>query len=251
MTGFLISCALIGIAVVAFSVKRRREIDAFMAADLVDLSAGEQDQEANESAAWGEARVVGQTAAAPSSVVAIGTDYQIEEIATFRQKDGVFDDVTRSFLTALDQVLDDHYRAFAQVPVKELVKEVSPGKVPAPAMEKVVSIVICKKSNLSLVCGILLHDKSPRARHQSWLLENVFTQIGRPLLSFPLETDYSPAEIDEQLDKVMHRSFLNRNCPRCGANMALKKALRGKNSGRSFWVCRNFPDCRGIVSIST
>ncbi len=220
MTGFLISCALIGIAAVAFSIKRRREIDAFLAADLVDLDgAGEEGQAGIDPSVWGasargtpargDKRSVGQSAARPTNVVAIGTDYQAEKIATFRQKDALFDHVTQSFLKALDQVLDDHYRVFVNVPVKEIVKEVGEAKLPAPALEKLVSIVICKKINLSLVCGILLHDKSPRARHQSWLLDSVFTQIGRPLLSFPLETDYSPLEINEQLDKVMHRSFLN------------------------------------------
>lgn len=254
MAGFLIVCALIAIAAVGFGMKRRREVDAFLAADFADFvefrKSGDGDQLAAEPSAWGGKRIVGTASAAPANVIAIGTDYEADEIASFRQKDALFDQVTRSFLMALDQVLDDHYRAFVNVPVKDFVKEVQTGKVPSPALEKKVSIVICKKSNLSLVCGILLHDKSPRARHYSWLLESVFTQIGRPLLSFPLETDYSPLEINEQLDKVLHRSFLNRNCPRCGASMAMKKAIRGKNSGRPFWVCRNFPDCRGIVSIS-
>ena len=203
-------------AAVAFSIKRRREIDAFLAADLVDWSATGEQQAGLESSAGGvpalgKKRVVGRSSGVPARVVAIGTDYQTEDIASFRQKEALFDDVTRSFLIALHEVLDDQYRAYVNVPVKDIVKEATPGKVPAPALAELVSVVICKKSNLSLICGILLHDKSPRARHRSWLLETVFAQIGRPLLSFPLETDYSPAEIDEQLDKVMHRSFLNRD----------------------------------------
>jgi len=253
MTGFLTFCALIALAVVAFGLKRRREIDAFLAAELSDFAVkeGEENQELIEPSAWDETRIVGQTAATPANVVSIGTESQSEEIATFRPKNAVFDEVIRSFLQALEQVLDDQYRVFVNVPVKDFAREVEQGKMPAPALEKRVSFVICKKSSLSLVCGILLHDHSPRARHYSWLLDSVFTQIGRPLLSFPVENDYSPLEIDEQLDKVMHRSFLNRNCPVCSANMALKKARRGKNIGRSFWVCRNFPDCRGIVQISS
>jgi len=255
MTGFLIVCAFIALAVVGFSIKRRREVDAFLAADFTDFvefrKTVEGDELATDLSSWGEKRVVGNASAVPANVVSIENDYQSKEIATFRLKDALFDGVSRSFLIALDQVLDDQYRAFVNVPVKDIVKEVKAVKGASPTLLKRISVVICKKSNLSLVCGIMLHDKSPRTRHDSWLLESVFAQIGRPLLTFPIETDYSPHEINEQLDKVIHRSFLNRSCPRCGASMAMKKKLRGKHSGRSFWVCRNFPDCRGIVSIST
>ena len=252
MSGFVIACCLIGLAVMGFSIKRRREVNAFMAAELTDFvdTVADEEKEVVEPV-WGEKRIVGQLEAIPENVVAIGNEYQSADIATFEKKPALFDEVTRSFLTALDQVLGDQYRAFVNVPVKDFVKELQPGNVPSPSLEQCVSIVISKKTDLSLVCGILLHDHSPRARHQSWLLDNVFTQIGKPLLSFPIENDYSPLEIDEQLDKVMHRSFLNRNCPVCGSDMALKKAQRGKNIGRSFWVCGNFPECKTIVKISS
>jgi restriction system protein len=34
-------------------------------------------------------------------------------------------------------------------------------------------------------------------------------------------------------------------CPRCGAEMVMRKARHGANAGQSFWGCSKFPDCRG------
>ena len=34
-------------------------------------------------------------------------------------------------------------------------------------------------------------------------------------------------------------------CPRCGNQMKLRVAKAGANSGKSFWGCVKFPDCRG------
>ncbi|MGI5935357.1 MAG: NERD domain-containing protein [Oscillospiraceae bacterium] len=38
-------------------------------------------------------------------------------------------------------------------------------------------------------------------------------------------------------------------CPKCGAPMILRKAMKGPNAGKEFYGCANFPKCRGIVQI--
>lgn len=37
-------------------------------------------------------------------------------------------------------------------------------------------------------------------------------------------------------------------CPRCGAPMIKRIAKKGKNIGKEFWGCSNFPKCRGVIS---
>lgn len=37
-------------------------------------------------------------------------------------------------------------------------------------------------------------------------------------------------------------------CPRCGSSMVVRKARQGRNTGRMFWGCRRYPQCRGIVN---
>jgi len=36
-------------------------------------------------------------------------------------------------------------------------------------------------------------------------------------------------------------------CPQCGKPMVLRTAQKGKNTGRQFWGCSGYPDCKGVV----
>ncbi len=38
------------------------------------------------------------------------------------------------------------------------------------------------------------------------------------------------------------------SCPKCGKNMVLRTAKKGKFAGREFWGCTSFPDCRGLLA---
>lgn len=37
-------------------------------------------------------------------------------------------------------------------------------------------------------------------------------------------------------------------CPKCGSEMKLRIAKKGKYAGQEFWGCSKFPDCRGILA---
>jgi restriction system protein len=38
-------------------------------------------------------------------------------------------------------------------------------------------------------------------------------------------------------------------CPNCQGQMTLRTAKTGKNAGKSFWGCANYPDCKGIIPL--
>lgn len=38
-------------------------------------------------------------------------------------------------------------------------------------------------------------------------------------------------------------------CPQCGKPMALRTAQMGKNTGKQFWGCTGYPECKGLVDI--
>ncbi len=38
-------------------------------------------------------------------------------------------------------------------------------------------------------------------------------------------------------------------CPKCGANMVLRTASKGRNPGSEFWGCSTYPNCRQILKI--
>lgn len=39
------------------------------------------------------------------------------------------------------------------------------------------------------------------------------------------------------------------DCPLCGKPMVLRTAKKGRNEGRQFWGCSDYPDCKGIVDL--
>jgi four helix bundle suffix protein len=39
-------------------------------------------------------------------------------------------------------------------------------------------------------------------------------------------------------------------CPNCGKTMVLRKAATGKNAGKEFWGCTEYPECKGVVNVS-
>jgi ssDNA-binding Zn-finger/Zn-ribbon topoisomerase 1 len=38
-----------------------------------------------------------------------------------------------------------------------------------------------------------------------------------------------------------------KSCSKCGAEMVLRKATKGKNAGNEFWGCGVFPKCRNVT----
>lgn len=38
-------------------------------------------------------------------------------------------------------------------------------------------------------------------------------------------------------------------CPQCGTTMVLRTAKSGKNTGKQFWGCSAYPECKGVVNI--
>ncbi len=39
------------------------------------------------------------------------------------------------------------------------------------------------------------------------------------------------------------------DCPKCGKPMVLRTAKTGKNAGKPFWGCSDYPDCKGVVKV--
>jgi len=41
-----------------------------------------------------------------------------------------------------------------------------------------------------------------------------------------------------------------KSCLKCGSDMVLRKATKGKNVGSEFWGCSTFPKCRNVTNIT-
>ena len=48
--------------------------------------------------------------------------------------------------------------------------------------------------------------------------------------------------------KIIEEKPETKSCSKCGSEMVLRKATKGKNLGNEFWRCSAFPKCRNVIS---
>lgn len=119
----------------------------------------------------------------------------------------LFSAAERSFLGVLDQAVGSEHRVFGKVRVAD-VAIVKPGlgnSARQSALNRVAykhfDFVVCRASDLVVVCAVELNDKthsSRRAQSRDDLLLKVCRAIGLPLLNVPARQAYSSQEIRSQ-----------------------------------------------------
>lgn len=241
MTGFLVFTGIIAIIVILFRYWRKREVQAFLE---TDMSALEQMNLA------GDERISqSEIASFPSVDSAEKVDAQKESpVSTFHLREEIFDDVHRGCLKALDEVIDERQRLFVHVPLNDLIH--SDEKPERDRLKGVtLSFLLCDRDTLRVICGIQLKGQGVSELDKHEFVEDVFRQASKPLITLPMRTTWSPLELQEALADVLEHTASSRHCPRCGEEMIMRQAVKGKNAGKNFWVCKEFPSCRGIMRI--
>lgn len=53
----------------------------------------------------------------------------------------------------------------------------------------------------------------------------------------------------KHVKEIIEAKTDSKSCSKCGSEMVLRKASKGKNAGNVFWGCGTFPKCRNVISI--
>ena len=119
----------------------------------------------------------------------------------------LFSAAERSFLGVLDQAVGPEHRVLGKVRVAD-VAIVKPGlgkSARQGALNRIAykhfDFVVCRASDLTVVCAVELNDKShssQRSQSRDDLLLKVCQAISLPLLTVPAKQAYSPQEIRSQ-----------------------------------------------------
>jgi hypothetical protein len=120
----------------------------------------------------------------------------------------LFSPAERSFLGVLDQAVGPEHRVFGKVRVAD-VAAVKPGLSASArqgALNRIASkhfdFVVCRASDLTVLCAVELNDKShstQRAQARDELVLNVCRAINLPLLQVPAKQAYSLQDLRAQL----------------------------------------------------
>jgi len=132
--------------------------------------------------------------------------------------------------------------------------------------QKHLDFLVCDAKTMRPVLGIELDDAShqrPDRQERDAFVDAVFRTAGLPLLRWPTQSGYNPADLARKLGMYLTGYTLTGvllpsavphpvgvpQCPKCGVLMITKTATRGKYLGRQFYACPNFPQCREIQPI--
>lgn len=227
--------AIIGVAIF-FRRLRKKEIEAFLGEDISMFEEISGDLPPGGS-------ITQEVRQSPMAGLQVTDE---SETSAFELKDKFLDEISQSFLITLNKVVKDRYHILFRFPLNELVKSSEP-LINSRLSQHQITCLLCEKEDLRLVCGIHLKGTSLAERELLTLMQNIFSQIDKPLFSFPKMTDYATAEIGDALKSLPGEGQQSKQCPRCGSGMSMRLATKGKNTGKTFWVCKKFPHCKGVV----
>lgn len=125
----------------------------------------------------------------------------------YRPAKNLFSAAEGSFLGVLDQAVGAEHRVFGKVRVADVasVKSGLTHSARQGALNRIASkhfdFIVCRASDLSVVCAVELNDKShasKRAQARDDFLAKVCQAIDLPLLTVPAKQSYAPRELREQ-----------------------------------------------------
>ncbi|MEO0599725.1 MAG: DUF2726 domain-containing protein, partial [Chloroflexota bacterium] len=125
--------------------------------------------------------------------------------------------------------------------------------------------IYCNATTMRPLFGIELDDKSHQRKDRQardTFVDGVFDTANLPLLHIPAQRSYRTSDIELQIaqfldvqsnsqpstdNHIIETSAFMKMCPKCGGEMVLREARRGKNKGNQFWGCSNYPQCKTIL----
>lgn len=139
-----------------------------------------------------------------------------------------------------------------------------------------VDFLVCDAETMKPVLAIKLVDATqwrPEHRERDRFINAAFEAADFPLLRVPVKPRYTQQEIADQLKASFSKSSGNKPesgpqnialdiqqrldgktgapiCPKCEVPMVLRIATKGKQKGRKFYACVNFPQCRELRPVA-
>lgn len=197
----------------------------------------------------------------------------------YRRQDVLFSPAERSFLGVLDQAVGEKVKIFGKVRVADAI---TPNKGMSrsdwqKAFNKIsgkhFDYLLCNKNDLSILCAVELNDSShnsKKRKDRDIFLEGACKAASVPLIQITAKSTYNITDIQKtiipyipsiQPEKELQKETVNKTesstktvdkrCPKCSSLLIKRTAKKGKNVGKEFWACSEFPKCRHIESINS
>ena len=239
MEGFLIFAIVIAVIVMFFRFLRKREIAAFRQADMAALQSFNSDREKSGKE---PVEIPDEALVARAALLTKVPDKALE----VELRKGLFDEIHQRFYFELERAVEKQLGIFLHVPVNAIVR--CDSDLQNRLLHKTVSFVICHPVSLKVIAVIQLKNGGSGADGELDLKTRILSEVGIPLITYPMISGISATEILDQLGPVMEKQKID--CPQCGGGMRLRKVSRGKKSGQTLKMCTRYPECKGRIQVS-
>ena len=190
------------------------------------------------------------------------------------KQDVLFTPAERSFLGVLDQAVGKNVKIFGKVRVADAItpkKGMSRGgwqKAFNKISGKHFDYLLCNKNDLSILCAVELNDSShnsKKRKDRDIFLEGACKAANIPLVQITAKSTYNISDIQKTIyphipgteaeitllkeEVVKSVNVDDKICPKCSSLLIKRTAKKGKNIGKEFWACSEFPKCRHIENI--
>jgi hypothetical protein len=131
----------------------------------------------------------------------------------YQKAKALFSPAERSFLGVIDQVVGTEFRVFGKVRIADVatVKTMSNRSAWQKAFNRISAkhfdFIICRSSDLSIVCAVELNDKSHQKNSRKLrdeFVAGVCNSISVPLVEINAQASYSIQELKERFSEILN-----------------------------------------------
>lgn len=186
----------------------------------------------------------------------------------YKVKDNILTSTELSFYHTLKLYISDNAVICPKVGLKDIFfisKETDNStymKYFSKISQKHVDFLICEPGSMKPICGIELDDSSHTSKksyERDNFIKKLYTDSKLELIRFSSKSGYSVSDLEVALNHLFNKekppiyintdNSLSHLCPKCNTQMVLRKATKGKNIGKEFYGCPNYPNCKEIIEL--
>lgn len=127
--------------------------------------------------------------------------------------------------------------------------------------QKQVDFLICSKETYKPLYAIELDEtiqNNKKTQKKDDFNNRAFETAGLVLVHVPTQKQYTKKQLDkyfspqkiEEANMLIEKKSNTPVCPKCGASMVLRKFKEGKDAGKEYYGCLNYPNCEEIILLA-
>lgn len=157
----------------------------------------------------------------------------------------LLDDNLRWLYRCLFEILGQQYYLAMRVPLVDMLLADTPVTNSRFKGHRA-SCIVCNRHTSEPLVVIQMDDAIKVESATSASIMELIKDAEIPFIRLGRDEDLSLVILKKKLAAYIDVEAGQKACPKCGQSMSLKLVTKGNSAGKTFWVCRDYPQCRGV-----